>query len=85
MKETVGSADLLENWPFALPEGWRPRATEDIGDGGAFPEITAPQYPLDMGKKATSTTSNALALQGDGKRKVKSEHVRGDNRIVHAS
>lgn len=50
--------------------GWRPRAAEDYGDGGAFPEIPMAQYPLDMGRN-TSSTSNALALQVDAEGKVK--------------
>lgn len=68
--------------------GWRPRSVEDYGDGGAFPEIPVAQYPLDMGRKSTST-SNALALQVDAEGKVKYDAIarRGhnDKRIVHAS
>ena len=50
--------------------GWRPRAPEDFGDGGAFPEIHVAQYPLDMGRKSSAVQSNALALQIDGEGKV---------------
>ena len=74
--------------PYGQRTGWRPRAQEDFGDGGAFPEIPIAQYPLDMGRKTTSS-SNALALQVDGEGKVKYDAIarRGhaDNRIVHKS
>ncbi|TPR06909.1 hypothetical protein CAN33_0024930 [Aspergillus niger] len=75
--------------PYQNRAGWRPRAPEDFGDGGAFPEILVAQYPLDMGRKGTSSTSNALAVQVDAEGKVKYDAIarRGhsDNRIVHAS
>lgn len=75
--------------PYGNRAGWRPRAPEDFGDGGAFPEILVAQYPLDMGRKGTSSTSNALAVQVDAEGKVKYDAIarRGhsDNRIVHAS
>ncbi|ESZ95582.1 transcriptional regulator Cwf13/SkiP [Sclerotinia borealis F-4128] len=68
--------------------GWRPRGQEDFGDGGAFPEIPVAQYPLDMGRKSTSS-NNALALQVDGEGKVKYDAIarqgHNDKRIVHAS
>ena len=31
--------------------GFVPRAPEDFGDGGAYPEIHVAQYPLGLGKK----------------------------------
>jgi len=75
--------------PYGNRAGWRPRAPEDFGDGGAFPEILVAQYPLDMGRKGTSSTSNALAVQVDAEGKVKYDAIarrgHGDNRIVHAS
>ncbi|MCJ1380744.1 mRNA splicing protein [Xylographa soralifera] len=68
--------------------GWRPRSVEDYGDGGAFPEIPVAQYPLDMGRKSTSS-SNALAVQVDGEGKVKYDAIarqgHNDKRIIHAS
>lgn len=61
---------------------------EDYGDGGAFPEILVAQYPLDMGRKSSSS-SNALAVQVDGEGKVKYDAIarqgHSDKRIVHAS
>ena len=75
--------------PYGQRAGWRPRNPEDFGDGGAFPEIPVAQYPLDMGRKGSSSSSNALTLQVDGEGKVKYDAIarRGhsDNRIIHAS
>ncbi|KMU73217.1 pre-mRNA-processing protein 45 [Coccidioides immitis RMSCC 3703] len=69
--------------------GWRPRAPEDFGDGGAFPEIPVAQYPLDMGRKGVSSKSNALTIQVDAEGKVKYDAIarqgHDENRIVHAS
>lgn len=69
--------------------GWRPRGQEDFGDGGAFPEVPVAQYPLEMGKKGASGSSNALAIQVDAEGKVKydaiAKHGHAENRIVHAS
>jgi SNW domain-containing protein 1 len=68
--------------------GWRPRSAEDYGDGGAFPEIPVAQYPLDMGRKTTSS-SNALAVQVDAEGRVKYDAIarqgHSDKRIVHTS
>lgn len=73
---------------YGQRSGWRPRGAEDFGDGGAFPEIPVAQYPLDMGRKHT-TSSNALAIQVDGEGKVKYDAIarRGhsDSRIIHTS
>ncbi|KAL4952794.1 SKIP/SNW domain-containing protein, partial [Aspergillus filifer] len=75
--------------PYGNRVGWRPRAPEDFGDGGAFPEILVAQYPLDMGRKGTQSKSNALAVQVDAEGKVKYDAIarRGhsNDRIVHAS
>ncbi|EGC46989.1 pre-mRNA-processing protein [Histoplasma capsulatum var. duboisii H88] len=75
--------------PYGRRSGWRPRNPEDFADGGAFPEIPVAQYPLDMGRKGTSSTSNALAVQVDAEGKVKYDAIakqgQGENRIVHAS
>ncbi|KAI0491104.1 hypothetical protein F4859DRAFT_501148 [Xylaria cf. heliscus] len=74
--------------PYLQRAGWRPRAEEDFGDGGAFPEIPVAQYPLQMGKKG-SETSNALAIQVNAEGKVKYDAIarqgHADGRIVHAS
>ncbi|EXJ91746.1 pre-mRNA-processing protein 45 [Capronia epimyces CBS 606.96] len=75
--------------PYGQRSGWRPRSAEDFGDGGAFPEIPVAQYPLDMGRKGTSSTSNALAIQVDGEGKVKYDAIarqgHNESRIIHSS
>ncbi|GAB7351115.1 hypothetical protein MBLNU459_g1577t1 [Dothideomycetes sp. NU459] len=74
--------------PYGQRSSWRPRGADDFGDGGAFPEVAVAQYPLDMGRKHTSS-SNALALQVDAEGKVKYDALarRGhsDSRIIHTS
>jgi SNW domain-containing protein 1 len=74
--------------PYGQRAGWRPRAPEDFGDGGAFPEIPVAQYPLDMGRKTTSS-SNALALKVDTEGKIDYDAIarRGhaDSRIIQSS
>ena len=74
---------------YGSRSGWRPRSAEDFGDGGAFPEIPVAQYPLDMGRKGTASTSNALAIQVDAEGKVKYDAIarqgHGDNRIIHTN
>ncbi|OCT45638.1 Pre-mRNA-processing protein 45 [Cladophialophora carrionii] len=75
--------------PYGQRSGWRPRSAEDYGDGGAFPEIPVAQYPLDMGRKGTSSTSNALAIQVDAEGKVKYDAIarqgHSESRIIHSS
>ena len=75
--------------PYGQRTGWRPRSQEDFGDGGAFPEVPVVQYPLEMGKKGTAKTSNALALQVDAEGKVKYDAIarqgHSDNRIIHSN
>jgi len=74
--------------PYGQRSGWRPRAPDDFGDGGAFPEVPVAQYPLDMGRK-TQSASNALAItvNAEGKRDYSALARRGhsENRIVQAS
>lgn len=73
--------------PYGNRAGWRPRSSEDFGDGGAFPEVPVAQYPLDMGRKTTSS-SNALAVQVDAEGKVKYDAIarrgHGDKRVIHS-
>lgn len=75
--------------PYGQRSGWRPRSAEDFGDGGAFPEIPVAQYPLDMGRKGASSTSNALAIQVDSEGKVKYDAIarqgHNESRIIHSS
>ncbi|KAG0269387.1 mRNA splicing protein [Actinomortierella ambigua] len=58
--------------PYGKRKGWKPRKQEDYGDGGAYPEIHAPQYPLDMGKKKKQATKagSTVALQVDAQGNV---------------
>ncbi|KAF2649334.1 hypothetical protein K491DRAFT_202256 [Lophiostoma macrostomum CBS 122681] len=75
--------------PYGQRQRWRPRNPEDFGEGGAFPEVHVAQYPLDMGRKGTSSTSNALAMRVDNEGKTKYDEIarRGhsESRIVQAS
>lgn len=59
---------------------WIPRVAEDYGDSGAFPEINCVQYPLEMGKKKSSTSKStsqasngaqSLAIQLNAEGEVK--------------
>ena len=73
--------------PYGSRSGWRPRAPEDFGDGGAFPEVPVAQYPLNMGRKNTSS-SNALSVQVNEEGKIKYDAIarRGhsENQIIHS-
>jgi SNW domain-containing protein 1 len=75
--------------PYGQRQRWRPRNPEDFGEGGAFPEVHVAQYPLDMGRKGTSSTSNALAMRVDNEGKTKYDEIarRGhsESRIVQAN
>ncbi len=66
-----------------------------MGDGGAFPEINVPQYPLDMGKPkpggagpGAAKSSNALAVQLDAQGHVKFDMIakqgQPSNKIIHS-
>ncbi|KAK4238735.1 SKIP/SNW domain-containing protein [Achaetomium macrosporum] len=73
--------------PYPNRAGWRPRAPEDFGDGGAFPEIPVAQYP--WGKNDGSSKSNALVVRVDAEGKVDYTAIarqgHSDQRIIHAS
>uniref|UniRef100_A0A3P9JE38 SNW domain-containing protein 1 n=2 Tax=Oryzias latipes TaxID=8090 RepID=A0A3P9JE38_ORYLA len=66
-------ASRKEPPPYGHRKGWVPRAFEDFGDGGAFPEIHVAQFPLEMGRK--KKTSNALAVQVDAEGKIKYDAI----------
>ncbi|KAK0134063.1 SNW domain-containing protein 1 [Merluccius polli] len=70
--------------PYEHRKGWVPRALEDFGDGGAFPEIHVAQFPLEMGRK--KKTSNALAVQVDAEGKIKYDAIarqgQGKDKVV---
>jgi SNW domain-containing protein 1 len=56
---------------YGARAGWIPRSADDFGDGGSFPEIHIPQYPLEMGRKKSSgagkSTAMAVQVNSDGK------------------
>uniref|UniRef100_A0A8C5R373 SNW domain-containing protein 1 n=1 Tax=Leptobrachium leishanense TaxID=445787 RepID=A0A8C5R373_9ANUR len=72
-RQTALVASRREPPPYGHRKSWVPRAVEDFGDGGAFPEIPVAQYPLDMGKK--KSVSNALAVQVDAEGKIKYDAI----------
>ncbi|XP_063543220.1 puff-specific protein Bx42 [Cydia strobilella] len=87
----VGSALVVSQTsvpPYGQRKGWVPRAEEDFGDGGAFPEIHAAQYPLGMGARGKESTSNALAVQLDETGKVKYSAIarqgHGADKIIYS-
>lgn len=73
--------------PYGNRAGWRPRAPEDFGDGGAFPEIPVAQYP--WGKGAGASQSNALVVQVNGEGKVDYSAIarqgHSKDRVIHTS
>lgn len=56
--------------PYGQRQKFVPRAQEDYGDGGAFPEIHVAQFPLEMGrpvvKKAAAASKDAGGSGGGG-------------------
>lgn len=56
-----------------MRNGWVPRKLEDFGEGGAFPEIHIPQFPLDMGM--VEETSNALVIHNNADEDSKTEMI----------
>lgn len=72
--------------PYGHRKGFIPRAPRDFGDGGAFPEIPVPQYPLGMGK--TKKKSEALAVQLDSEGKIRYDAIarqgHSKDRVVHS-
>ncbi|KAK3997550.1 SKIP/SNW domain-containing protein [Cladorrhinum sp. PSN332] len=73
--------------PYGNRAGWRPRAPEDFGDGGAFPEIPVAQYP--WGKSDGSSKSNALVVQVNAEGKVDYSAIarqgHDSTRVIHTS
>lgn len=57
--------------PYGQRQSFRPQTQQDFGDGGAYPEIHVAQYPLDMGRKGKSKSSEGtLALKVDSEGKL---------------
>ncbi|KAI8975571.1 SKIP/SNW domain-containing protein [Mycotypha africana] len=78
--------------PYGQRKNFKPRAPEDFGNGGAFPEIHMAQYPLDMGRKdkrAVDRKGGALTLEVDSEGQVKYDAIarqgHSEDRIVHTS
>ena len=62
--------------PYGKRKNWFPKRQDDYGDGGAFPEIHMPQFPLNMGSKDDNATQgNALVKQTDADGKIKYEMI----------
>jgi len=71
--------------PYGKRQGFVPRAPEDFGDGGAFPEIHVSQYPLNMGrpnKGGAGSSSAIVAVDVDASGEVKYDAIvkQGTNR-----
>jgi SNW domain-containing protein 1 len=68
-----------------VSSGFVPRAPEDFGDGGAYPEIHVAQYPHGLGKKDNQGGSQQVALQvgGDGKIRYDAIVKQGENASRH--
>ena len=65
--------------PLVLPgylkrSGFRPKSSEDYGDGGAYPEIHVKQYPLNMGKPGAKSSS-VVAVDTDSSGNVKFDAI----------
>lgn len=71
---------------YGQRKGWHPKEQSDFGDGGSYPECHRAQYPLEMGRKHTSTNSgNTLALQVDQDGRVRYDAIaqQGHRKGVH--
>ncbi|KDO25963.1 hypothetical protein SPRG_08616 [Saprolegnia parasitica CBS 223.65] len=63
-----------------------PRAAEDYGDGGAYPEIHVSQFPMGVGSKDKISDTNVLALQvNESGRAQYDAIVKKKNQIVYSS
>uniref|UniRef100_A0AC34GHP1 Uncharacterized protein n=1 Tax=Panagrolaimus sp. ES5 TaxID=591445 RepID=A0AC34GHP1_9BILA len=75
--------------PYGKRAGFLPRAVEDFGDGGAFPEIHIAQFPLGMGKDSQrgAAGSKTVALQYDESGKLRFDALvkqgHDKSKIVH--
>lgn len=61
---------LLPSGPPSYTErqrgGWKPVTDEDFNDGGAFPEVHAPQFPYGIGDKKSSSSIIPLNIDASG-------------------
>lgn len=61
--------------PYGSRYRWIPRCLDDFGEGGAYPEIRVAQFPLEMGRSASSTNQAIVALQTGEDGRVKYDAV----------
>ncbi|KAJ3188480.1 SNW domain-containing protein 1, partial [Irineochytrium annulatum] len=95
MPDVKGKAVQTKIWPppYGQRQGFIPKAQNDYGDGGAFPEIHVAQYPLDMGRKAAGggggSSSTTLALQTDADGNLRYDLVLKQgaraNKVIHSA
>ncbi|KAL3317384.1 SNW domain-containing protein 1 [Cichlidogyrus casuarinus] len=72
--------------PYGYRKNWAPKTPADFGDGGAFPEIHKPQFPMGLGLK--KTTSNALVMKTDEHGKLRFDEIirqgHRSDRVIHS-
>ncbi|XP_002741369.2 SNW domain-containing protein 1-like [Saccoglossus kowalevskii] len=82
------SVSMCKAPSYGTRKGWVPRVPQDFGDGGAYPEITVAQHPLDMGKKKKIGSSNVIAKTVDAEGKLKydaiARHGHGKDKVVYS-
>eukprot|EP00192_Tetraselmis_astigmatica_P008664 CAMPEP_0117682022 /NCGR_PEP_ID=MMETSP0804-20121206/19369_1 /TAXON_ID=1074897 /ORGANISM="Tetraselmis astigmatica, Strain CCMP880" /LENGTH=626 /DNA_ID=CAMNT_0005491969 /DNA_START=9 /DNA_END=1889 /DNA_ORIENTATION=- len=76
--------------PYGARKGFVPKKVEDFGDGGAFPEILIPQFPMNMGRPEDSGRGNktlALTMDASGETNYSAVVKQGQNakKYVHSS
>ncbi|KAJ1727033.1 mRNA splicing protein, partial [Coemansia biformis] len=73
--------------PYGKRRGWVPKALEDFGDGGAYPEVHMRQFPLGMGRSG-GKKGNALAKyvddEGNTTHDALARHGRRENETVQS-
>lgn len=72
--------------PYGYRKNWLPRSEDDFGDGGSFPEVHIPQYPLGMGQQ--KNVSSALVMKTDKDGKIRYDELirqgHSSDRIVYS-
>jgi len=62
----VAPSKVFEPPSYGRRHNFVPRTAADFGDGGAFPEIHVFQYPLDMGRKGSKSSTTQLTVDAEG-------------------
>ncbi|CAI4226732.1 unnamed protein product [Auanema sp. JU1783] len=89
-EDAVGMALVTkEPPPYGHRSGFKPKSTDDFGDGGAFPEIHFAQFPLGMGMGERKGKSDGqIALQTDAEGRLRFDAIaklgHGKDKIVHS-